>query len=183
MKAVLDANVLYPATLRSLLVDLAVLKAYEAHWTALIQQEWQHNLLKNRPELPAWKLQRVEDMMNKALPTASVSDYEVAGTDINLPDPDDVHVLAVALAAGAEVIVTANLRDFPEQVLAQYGVRAISPSEFLTDLLAEQPMLVHQALQAQIERYRNPPVDMNQLLQQLAQQGAAEFTRAFQEQL
>ena len=87
-------------------------------------------------------------MMNKALPTASVSDYEVAGTDINLPDPDDVHVLAVALAAGAEVIVTANLRDFPEQVLAQYGVRAISPSEFLTDLLAEQPMLVHQALQA-----------------------------------
>lgn len=181
MRAVLDANVLYPATLRSLLVDLAVLKAYEAHWTALIQQEWQRNLLKNRPELPAWKLQRVEDMMNKALPTALVSDYEIAGTDINLPDPDDVHVLAAALAAGAEVIVTANLRDFPEQVLVQYGVRAISPGEFLDQLLAEQPALVHQALEIQIERYRHPPLEMSQLMKQLAQQGAAEFTKAFQE--
>lgn len=182
MKAVLDANVLYPATLRSLLIDLAVLKAYEAHWTALIQQEWQRNLLENRPEVQAWKLQRVEELMNKALPAALLSSNEAIGEGIHLPDPDDVHVVAAALSARADFIVTANLRDFPEQILAQHGVRAISPSDFLIRLLMEQPALVHQALQIQIERYRNPPIEMAQLLHQLARQGADEFVRALEEQ-
>lgn len=182
MKAVLDANVLYPAALRSLLIDLAVLGAFEAHWTALIQEEWQRNLLKNRPELRPEHLRRVEMMMNKALPAAQVQGYEGAGQGIELPDPDDAHVVAAACHVGAEVIVTANLRDFPADVLKHYGIVATSPDDFLCLLIVQKPACLLEALQLQVERYRNPPVTLQQLLEQLSRQGTPVFARRFQEQ-
>ena len=112
MKAVLDANVLYPVALRSLLIDLAVLGVYEAHWTERIQEEWQRNLLENRPELPADNLKRVQLLMERALPNALIQSANVDLSAIALPDPDDLHVLAAALQAKAEVIITSNLRIF-----------------------------------------------------------------------
>lgn len=183
MKAVLDANVLYPATLRSLLIDLAVLGAYQAHWTAQIQQEWQHNLLENRPDLKADNLQKVEMLMNRALPGALIVDSEELGAEITLPDPDDAHVVTAALQVEADVIVTANLRDFPESILKPYGMVAMSPDQFLGVLFEQQPARLLQALQLQVERYRNPPLTLQQLLDQLAKQGIPRFAKRLQEQL
>ena len=182
MKAVLDANVLYPAILRSLLIDLALLGAYEAHWTELIQQEWQRNLLKNRPTLKPENLKKVELLMNRALPDALVTGHESLIADINLPDPDDAHVVAAARHVGADNIVTANLRDFPKRLLEPYGITPLSADQFLVRLHTENAACISEALMIQSERYRNPPVTVDELLNQLSKQGAATFVKQFQEQ-
>lgn len=181
MKVVLDANVLYPAILRSLLMDLAVLGVYEAHWTARIQEEWQRNLLANRPELRPENLKRVQLLMERALPGALLHVNEMDLQGIELPDPDDLHVLAAAQCAAAEVIVTANLRDFPASTLAPLRLRAMSADQFLVTLLEKNPNSVQQALVLQRDRYRNPPVTITDLLTQLSKQGAAEFADRFLE--
>lgn len=183
MKVVLDANVLYPAVLRSLLIDLALFGAYEAHWSQVIQDEWQRNLLLNRPELKAEQLRRVELLMNQALPNALIQGYEAALHGIELPDPDDAHVVAAAYHVGATVIMTANLKDFPQAVLEQYSIVTMSPDDFLSLMLEQQAAQVKQALQLQVERYRNPPVTLKQLLQRLEKQGLSMFSKRIQEQL
>lgn len=177
----LDANVLYTATLRSLLMDLAILGVYEAHWTARIQEEWQRNLLANRPELRSENLKRVQLLMEQALPGALIQVDEMELQGIELPDPDDLHVLAAAHRAAAEVIVTANLRDFPASPLAPLSLRAMSPDQFLVTLLEKNSGSVQQALVLQRDRYRNPPVTITDLLTQLSKQGAAEFAGWLQE--
>lgn len=58
---------------------------------------------------------------------------------LDLPDPDDAHVIEAALNGGATVIVTVNLRDFPRNALAAVGLRAVHPDAFLTDLWVRQP--------------------------------------------
>ena len=58
MRALLDANVLYLAALRNLLIDLSVMGVFQAHWTDEPQGEWIRNLLLNRPDLDWGELQR-----------------------------------------------------------------------------------------------------------------------------
>jgi hypothetical protein len=51
--------------------------------------------------------------MDAALPGAMVEHFEHRIPGLTLPDADDRHVLAAAIEAGADVIVTFNTRDFP----------------------------------------------------------------------
>ena len=111
--AVLDANVLYPARLRDLFLRLAIAGHYRALWTERILDECFNNLLADRPDIPAEHLHRTRRLMTVAVPDAVVDDYDHLIDDLDLPDPDDRHVLAAAVTAGADLVVTANLADFP----------------------------------------------------------------------
>jgi hypothetical protein len=75
--------------------------------------------------------------MEAAVPDALVSGYECFGESLELPDPDDVHVLAAAIACNAQVIVTFNLRDFPRSVLQGFSVTALHPDEFIMELWSQ----------------------------------------------
>ena len=110
-----DANVLYPAPLRSVLMFLAQTDLFRARWTLDIHEEWIRNLLLKRPDLSQEKLEGLRDMMIDAIPDSLVTGYEPTIDGLILPDPDDRHVLAAALRANAEIIVTANLKDFPAE--------------------------------------------------------------------
>jgi hypothetical protein len=88
---------------------------------------------------------------------------------------DDRHVLAAAVVAGAGVIVTGNLKDFPEHALMPYGVEALSPDEFLEQLLDAAPSLMIQTLQEQAADLRNPPLTVADILAQIELQ-APRFT-------
>src|SRR5690606_9653017 len=109
-----DANVLYPAPLRSVLMFLAQTDLFRARWTLDIHEEWIRNLLLKRPDLSRKKLEWLRDMMIEAVPDSLVTGYEPAIDGLEVPDPDDRHVLAAALRANAEIIGTANLKDFPQ---------------------------------------------------------------------
>jgi hypothetical protein len=80
--------------------------------------------------------------MNDALPTAAVSGYEDLIPIVSLPDADDRHVVAAAMASGASVILTWNLRDFAAVALKKYGLRRQTPDAFLATLYDQAPDLV-----------------------------------------
>lgn len=80
---------------------------------AQIHDEWKRNVLKNRLDLTVEQLNRTSALMDKAIPDALVTDHEMLCSGLDLPDPDDRHVLAAAIRCNAQTIVTFNLKDFP----------------------------------------------------------------------
>jgi predicted nucleic acid-binding protein len=173
-RALLDANVLYPAPLRDLLMWLGVVKAFEPFWSDMIFQEWSRNLLKNRPDLPLSQLEYTYARMNAAFPRACVSGFEPRLEAINLPDPDDRHVVAAATHSRSSVIVTFNLRDFPPPALEPYGVEALHPDVFVLGLLEDREAMVLLALTKLRDNLKNPPKTTLEVLEMLEQQGLKE---------
>lgn len=168
--ALYDACVLYPAPLRDLLVRLARTGLFRARWTDRIHDEWIRNVLENRPELQPEKLQRTRELMNDSVLDCLVTDYEDLIESLELPDPDDRHVLAAAIRGRADVIVTYNLRDFPPNVLDRYDLDAQHPDEFVTYLLDLRPAVVYQAVREQRQALKNPARTAQELLATLEQQ-------------
>lgn len=105
---------------------------YTARWSAHIDNEWMRGVLRTRPELKE-RLMRRRDAMHRAVPDWEVqpASYEALMPCITLPDPDDVHVLATAIAGHADCIVTANLKDFPAEVLDRHWLEVIHPDDFI----------------------------------------------------
>lgn len=128
--AVFDACVLYPFNLRNILVQAAVDRLVEARWTDAIHDEWTRNLAASVPGVPMDRLKNTLRLMNKALPTAMVDAYEDHVPAVRLPDPTDRHVVAAAIAGGASLILTWNLRHFPVGALKKFGLRAQTPDAF-----------------------------------------------------
>ncbi len=102
--ALLDANVLYPAPIRDLLLELAVTDLYKAKWTADIHREWIENLLKKEPHRDRAALERTRDKMDTATRNCLVTGYEVLIPALSLPDANDRHVLAAAIVGRCDVI-------------------------------------------------------------------------------
>jgi predicted nucleic acid-binding protein len=130
-RVVLDACVLYPAPLRDLLLELAISGLYKAHWSPDIHEEWIRAVLRERPDLTADNLARTRLLMDQHSEDALVDGYEPLVNSLSLPDPNDRHVLAVAIRCRADAIITFNLKDFPDQALQAWGVEAIHPDDFL----------------------------------------------------
>lgn len=110
---VYDACVMYPAPLRSLLMYLALSDLFNARWSHDIHEEWMRNLLAVRSDLNREKLERVRLLMDSHVSEALVTGYESLIPMIALPDQNDRHVVAAAVQTNADVIVTFNLKDFP----------------------------------------------------------------------
>ncbi|TWU34889.1 PIN domain-containing protein [Novipirellula artificiosorum] len=169
--AVYDANILYPAPLRDLFIRLAQAGLVQARWTETIHDEWMRNILKNNPQLASERLLRTRMLMNGAVRDCLVTGYEDLIESITLPDLDDRHVLAAAIRAGAKVIVTYNLKDFPQGMLTGFDIEAIHPDDFLVGLLDVAPGVVCAAVKRQRESLRNPPKTTEELLTTLESQG------------
>lgn len=139
--AVFDACVLYPFHLRNILVQVAVDRLVEARWTDAIHDEWVRHLAAATPAIPRERWQNIRRLMDEAVPTATVSGYQDHIRALDLPDPDDRHVVAAGIAAGASLILTWNLRDFPASELKKYGLRGQTPDDFLAELYDQVPDL------------------------------------------
>ena len=129
-----DANVLYPNTLRDLLIRIAQQPhLVQAKWTGDILDEMLRALQRNRPDLTEEKAARLRDLINGSVRDCLVTGYQPLVQALELPDPDDRHVLAAAIKAGAQLIVTRNRKDFPVKVLAHWDTRPKSPDDFVRD--------------------------------------------------
>lgn len=130
--AILDACVLYPVSIADALMSFADAELYAAKWTTLIEQEWITNLESDRPDLVG-RLERRRDNMRAAVPDWEVPEasWRALMPALSLPDANDVHVLAAAIAGHADCIVTANLSDFPSAILELHGLTAVHPDDFL----------------------------------------------------
>ena len=166
-----DACVLYPNYLRDVLIQLATTDLFRAKWTEQIHDEWIRNILKNRPDINPEKLQELKQKINRSVPDCLVSDFEYLIPALDLPDRDDRHVLAAAIVAKADVIVTVNLKDFPSDVLLNYGIEAQHPDDFIADLIDLQPLRVLGAIQTIQNRLKNPSVNFDEYMEILLKQG------------
>lgn len=130
--ALLDACVLYPRAIADSLISLAAAGLYAAKWTTAIEEEWVRNLELQRPDLVG-KLGYRRDQMRLAVVDWEVPEqaWSAITGRLRLPDADDVHVLAAAIAGHADCIVTANLKDFPADALAPFGLTALHPDDFI----------------------------------------------------
>jgi hypothetical protein len=123
-----DANVMYPAPLRSFLMYLAVSGEFRARWTELIHDEWIGNLLKNRPDLTIDQLSRVRSLMNENVPGSLVTGFEGLIESI----------------------------DLPNQALSKYGIVALHPDEFVSSLIDLNAGIVIEAARRQRCSLKNP---------------------------
>lgn len=142
MRAVLDACVLYPTLLRQVLLGAAGEGLFEPVWSQRILEEWRRTVLRRHPEdLPA--LEAGIAAMAARHPGACQPPAPDIEARLSLPDPGDLHVLATALSAEAEAIVTLNLKDFPGRTLAREGaLRPMPPDTLMCELWADHPETV-----------------------------------------
>jgi predicted nucleic acid-binding protein len=138
MKAVLDACVIYPTVLREILVGVAARGLYEPLWSERILREWVMATAKLGPLVQA-QAETEALLMRSSFPRAMVREQPTIERRVLLPDPDDHHVLAVAIAAHADCIVTFNAKDFPRHVLAEEGIARRDPDGLLWELWSHHP--------------------------------------------
>lgn len=172
--AFLDANVLYSATLRSVMMELALAGAFRPLWTDRVHDEWTAALRRDRPDLAADRIARTRALMLAHVEDALVTGYEVLIDTLTLPDTDDRHVLAAAVHGGASIIVTANTKDFPATAMLPFEIIAMPPDDFICGLLADNPQLVVDALRADRASLCNPPMTTETYLAALERVGLVE---------
>ena len=154
--ALLDACVLYPAPLRDLLMHLALQDVFRPKWTNRIHDEWIENLLRNRPDLSRAQLERTRDLMNQHAGDSLVEGFAFLESQLTLPDPGDIHVLAAAIHGRADGIVTVNLKDFPPHLVEPHGIEIIHPDGFVSCQFDLAPGPVAAAIREHFESLRKP---------------------------
>jgi predicted nucleic acid-binding protein len=159
---VLDANVLFPFTVRDTLLRAAAAGLYQVRWSAEILDETTRNLV-STGILTDQKATRLRAVMERAFPEAEVTGY-VPLVAAMRNQPKDRHVVAAAVKAGAQVIVTSNLRDFAP---LPPGIEVQSPDEFLCDLFEMDPAGFVGLLREQAADLAKPPMTLEELLDRL----------------
>lgn len=158
-RVVIDACALYPMNMRDTLLRAASEGYFQLCWSDKILDEMTRNLVQNdvMPEANAIRLRRT---MEQAFPEAMVVEYEGLVPAMT-NDEKDRHVAAAAVKAGAQVIVTSNLRDFKK---LPDGIEAQSPDDFLGHLFDLQPSQMTELLIEQARERRRPPVKFEDML-------------------
>jgi predicted nucleic acid-binding protein len=166
---VIDACVLYSAALRDLFLRLARSGFFSLRWSDRILDEMVLALTRTRPDIPIQRLGRLKAIMIEAFPRAMVDPALLA--PLGLPDSADEHVIAVAVACSADLLVTHNLRDFPAQTVARAtSARVVSPDELLVQLLAEDEAALRSVVDDLAAGLRNPPIAPERLIEGLRAQ-------------
>lgn len=181
--ALLDANVLVPVSLADTILRAAEKGLFIPRWSATIMRETYDAIAKVHPELTATRRQTRIISMNSSFPDASVAWHMSMIADIELPDPDDRHVVAAARAGHADVIVTHNIKDFPEQTLQQFGLEVVGPDCFLLDMLDLFPKAMLAVIQDQALDTKRPPLSVKDVLESLTKAGAPQFAKDVMERL
>ncbi|MFB2554542.1 PIN domain-containing protein [Herbiconiux liangxiaofengii] len=170
--AFFDTNALYGSWLNDLLLRLADRGAFRPLWSSDVMEELRRNLVKNGV-VPDFVDKRLATMVTY-FPDAMVSGYDDL-VDGMTCDHKDRHVLAAAVRANAEVLVTFNTKDFPPGSVAPFDIEVVHPDDFLLDQLDLFPGLVATVLKELIAVYENPKITMDQLLQSLSRAGVPKF--------
>ncbi len=167
--AVLDTNVIYPIEIRDLLFWFAHFDLFEPKWTKHILFEWEDVM--ERKGIPKEESKRRSNIANLAFPYALVTKYNFLISGLILPDDKDRHVLAAAIKVKANVIVTNNLKDFPKEYLATFGIVAKSADDFIYDLIKMDSINTVEAFTKMVLNRRKPNLNADDVLNNLRRNG------------
>lgn len=180
-KCVLDTNVIYPLECRDLLFWFAYFDLYTPKWSAHIFDEWYDVML--RKGVSVQEANKRINKANLAFPDALVSNYMGLIEGLTLKDKNDRHVLAAAIKTNANVIVTNNIKDFPEDYLASFGLSAKTADDFLTDIIDLNPETAVKAFREMVLNRRKPDLDEFALLNILRNRDLKETANYLHSQL
>jgi len=162
-------------------MELAGTGLFRAKWSARIHDEWTRNLLANRTDLDPAKLQRTVELMNDTVPDCLVEGYEDLIQGLDLPDPNDRHVLAAAIHSSCDAIITMNLKDFPTSHVGKYDIEILHPDDFIFNQFGlDTAAVLTSALKCR-ERLRNPPKTAAEYLERLEAQGLPKTVAEFRQ--
>jgi len=167
---VYDAGALYPNAQRDLLIRIAQAGLVQARWTTDIIEEMALARQHRNPDLDAARLDRLKRLINHSVPDCLVWGHEGLIESLKLPDPDDRHILAAAIHSGAQVIVTAKVRDFPAEYLADFNIEAKTPDDFILDQISIDDRVVFACVQ-DIANCRTSPHTAQDILVELENNG------------
>lgn len=166
---ILDTNVIFPIQVRDLLFWFAHYDLYTPKWSEHIFDEWANVM--RRHNLSEAEIQKRIDNANNAFPDAMVKNYIPLIKGLALPDEDDKHVLAAAIKTNANIIVTNNLKDFPQDYLSTFGLTAKSVDDFITDIIDLNHEKAVEAFREMVVNRRNPEMDELEVLDSLRRIG------------
>ncbi|MEL7299626.1 MAG: PIN domain-containing protein [Pseudomonadota bacterium] len=146
MKVLLDACVLYPTVQREILLHAARAGTFEPLWSNRILEEWRIAAGRLGPVAGAQAEGEIA-LLRGLWPGSMVRPRESDERRLYLPDENDIHVLAAAIAGSAEVLLTENAKDFPRGTLIEEGIRRDGPDHFLTSLLVSYPREIRQSVE------------------------------------
>ena len=170
--AVLDACVLYSIAVTDALISLGSRGLFRAKRTTRIESEWIRAIENRRPDLVG-RLSTRRDAMQAAIVDWEVDDMavEAISLDAELPDPDDAHVLAAAIGAQADVIVSFNVTDFPERVIDTYGLEVAHPDRFIVNLRESDTPLWIDTFASMKQRLRKPVLSSHEFAEAFERAG------------
>jgi predicted nucleic acid-binding protein len=167
--AVLDACVLYPASLRDILLRLADKEFYDLRWSERILDEAERNLVADG-RMNESQAATLRAAMSGTFDGACVALEAVERLeDSMLNDAKDRHVLAAAVACEAQAVVTMNLKDFPDEAAEPFSIEVMHPDEFLMVLFSLNAGLVADVVTQQAAALTKPPLTVEDVLSALAQ--------------
>jgi PIN domain len=167
--ALLDANVLWSAPVRDVLLRVAELGRFRPSWTSQILDEFSQSLQRLRPDLSPQQISGLIAQLNFAFPESLITSYEHLIPSMT-NDFGDRHVLAAAAAGRVDTVLTFNLSHFPPEDCERVGVHVESPDQFLMRLCEVNPHEILRSLERQASFLKNPPVSTAQLLAHLERQ-------------
>lgn len=167
--AVLDTNVVYPLIIRDILFWFAYYDLYTPKWSEHIFDEWKRVMIEKgvSEEEAAKRISKA----NLAFPDALVKNYKGLIEHLELPDKDDRHVLAAAIKTNANLIVTNNTKDFPEEYLQSFSLNAKTADDFLTDIIDLNQEQAVAAFKEMVSNRRKPKQDELEVLNLLRNAG------------
>ena len=166
MKVLLDACVIYPTVMREVLIGAAKAGLYTPLWSARILEEGARAAAKLGAEGEAIARGEIA-LLQATFPRARVAPHAGLEQRLWLPDPNDIHVLAAAVAGSADLIVTNTAKDFPRGILAEEGLSRADPDAFLLGFFEAQPEAVRGGAAAvldQAQRLSGEDWDMRRLM-------------------
>jgi predicted nucleic acid-binding protein len=166
--ATLDASVLYPLPLRDMLLRVAETGLYEPRWSERILYEVRRNLIAKRGATDT-QADGLLNAMRRAFDTAGVPEPAIERLEsVMTNDPKDRHVLATAVAANAQVIITLNLKHFPGNACEPFEIEPLHPDAFLLDLHSLDSNTAFEVVERQAAALARPPMTVEELLDRLA---------------
>ncbi|TDO66746.1 PIN domain-containing protein [Kribbella sp. VKM Ac-2571] len=168
--ALLDTCVLSPSRQRDFLLSLAVENLYRPLWSSAILDELHYHEIEKLTEDRGFdrveaqrRAARLIEQMRSNFDDAEVQNWEPYEGTFGLPDPDDEHVVAAAVAGHAGAIVTVNLKDFPRSKIP-HGIEILPPTEFSANTVAVSPQTALEAVVKLTQRRQNPPISVDDFL-------------------
>lgn len=176
----IDANVFFGARLRSLVLFLAQSKMFRARWTDKVHEEWMRNVAEKR-NIDILRLEKIRTLIDRSVLNCLVTGYEGIEASLDLPDPDDRHILAAAVKTRADMILTFNDRDFPAHIVEPLGIEICHPDEFLLDQFGISEELFIAYVRADFQHYKAPAMTFGNYVEDLRKAGVPKTAQVINE--